>query len=136
MPAGANTYNITVEAFDGREHAGEYCRHCRPCHRRQRDAGADGNPRDIHQSRYEYDENDEYAVMDVAAYTARDEEGAVTWSLTGTDGGDFAVDSGGVVTFVKHVPNWEDAGRLRRQQRLVRIHGRRYRRRERHEPSH
>ena len=44
-----------------------------------------------------YDEN---TTIDVATYTARDEEGGVTWSLTGTDSGDFAIDSSsGAVTF-------------------------------------
>ena len=54
----------------------------------------------------EHDANDEYAVMDLANYTARDEEGGVTWTLTGTDSGDFAIDSNGVVTFV-NTPNYE-----------------------------
>lgn len=44
--------------------------------------------------------------IDVAAYTARDEEGGVTWRLTGVDSGDFAIDSGGVVTFAAR-PNFE-----------------------------
>ena len=35
----------------------------------------------------------------MATYTARDEEGGVTWTLTGTDSGDFAIDGNGVVTF-------------------------------------
>ncbi len=51
-----------------------------------------------------YDEN---TTIDVAGYTARDEEGGVTWSLTGTDSGDFAIDSGGTVSFVV-TPNFED----------------------------
>ena len=51
-----------------------------------------------------YDEN---ATIAVADYTARDEEGAVTWSLTGADAGDFAIDSGGTVTF-NATPNYED----------------------------
>ena len=33
----------------------------------------------------EHDANDNYVVMDLADYDARDEEGGVTWSLTGTD---------------------------------------------------
>lgn len=50
-----------------------------------------------------YDENQ---TSDVLSYTARDEEGPVTWSLTGTDSGDFDI-SGDVVTFVA-TPNFED----------------------------
>ena len=45
--------------------------------------------------------------MEVADYTARDEEGGVTWSLRGADAGDFAIDSGGTVTF-NYSPNYED----------------------------
>ena len=54
----------------------------------------------------EHDANDDYVVMDLADYDARDEEGGVTWSLTGTDRGDFAISADGVVTFVK-TPNYE-----------------------------
>ena len=50
-----------------------------------------------------YDEN---ATTMVASYSASDEEGGVTWSLTGTDSGDFAID-GGTVTF-DATPDWED----------------------------
>ena len=46
-----------------------------------------------------YNEN---ATIDVANYVARDEEGGVTWSLTGADASDFSIDSGGTVTFVRH----------------------------------
>ena len=48
-----------------------------------------------------------YAFPVIASYTARDEEGGVTWSLTGTDAGDFEIDSGGNVTF-KETPSFED----------------------------
>ena len=54
----------------------------------------------------EHDANDDYVVMDLADYDARDEEGGVTWSLTGTDRGDFAISADGVVTFAK-MPNYE-----------------------------
>ena len=60
----------------------------------------------------EHDANDNYVVMDLADYDARDEEGGVTWSLTGTDRADFAISADGVVTFAK-TPNYEapeDAG--------------------------
>jgi len=48
-----------------------------------------------------------YAFPVIATYTGRDEEGGVTWSLTGADAGDFEIDSGGNVTF-KETPNFED----------------------------
>ena len=54
----------------------------------------------------EHDVNGEYVVMDLADYDARDEEGGVTWSLTGTDSGDFAISADGVVTF-RAAPNFE-----------------------------
>ena len=54
----------------------------------------------------EHDANDNYVVMDQADYDARDEEGGVTWSLTGTDRSDFAISADGVVTFAK-TPNYE-----------------------------
>ena len=57
-----------------------------------------------------YDEN---AATDVADYDARDEEGGVTWSLTGADASDFAIDTGGIVTFA-NTPSYEDANRLGR----------------------
>ena len=58
-----------------------------------------------------YDEN---VTMDVAAYTARDEESAMnTWSLTGPDRGRFSISAEGVVTFDPNTfadgPNYEDA---------------------------
>ena len=55
----------------------------------------------------EHDANTDYVVMDLADYDARDEEGGVTWSLTGTDRGDFAVSADGVVTF-DETPNYEE----------------------------
>ena len=58
-----------------------------------------------------YDEN---VTMDVATYTARDEESTMnTWSLTGTDRGRFSISTEGVVTFDPNTfadgPNYEDA---------------------------
>ena len=55
----------------------------------------------------EHDANDNYVVMNLADYDARDEEGGVTWSLTGTDRGDFAISAAGVVTFAE-TPNYEE----------------------------
>ena len=54
----------------------------------------------------EHDANDNYVVMDLSDYNARDEEGDVTWSLTGTDRRDFAISADGVVTFAE-TPNYE-----------------------------
>ena len=54
----------------------------------------------------EHDANTNYVVMRLEDYDAYDEEGGVTWSLTGTDRGDFAISADGVVTFVK-TPNYE-----------------------------
>ena len=48
-----------------------------------------------------------YAFPVIATYTGRDEEGGIDWSLTGTDAGDFEIDSGGNVVF-KETPNFED----------------------------
>ena len=55
----------------------------------------------------ENDANTDYVVVDLADYDAHDEEGGVTWSLTGTDSGDFAISADGVVTFAQ-TPNHED----------------------------
>ena len=54
----------------------------------------------------EHDANTDYVVTDLADYDARDEEGGVTWSLAGTDRGDFAISADGVVTFAE-TPNYE-----------------------------
>ena len=80
----------------------------------------------------EHDANTNYVVTDLADYDARDEEGGVSWSLTGTDRLDFAISADGVVTFAE-TPNYEAAEGLRSRQRL-RVHGGRYRPAERLEP--
>ena len=54
----------------------------------------------------EHDANDNYVVMNLEDYAAYDEEGGVTWSLTGTDRGDFAINADGVLTFAE-TPNFE-----------------------------
>ena len=51
-------------------------------------------------------ENDGRGVLRVDDYDARDEEGGVTWTLTGTDDDKFEIDSNGVVT-IKAVPDYE-----------------------------
>ena len=54
----------------------------------------------------EHDANEVYTTPPLGSYAARDEEGVVTWSLAGTDGGDFAIDGAGVVTFAT-APSFE-----------------------------
>ncbi len=53
-----------------------------------------------------WDEN-QAASVELDDYDARDEEGPVTFAITGTDRGDFDLDSNGVLTF-KQTPNFED----------------------------
>ena len=48
-----------------------------------------------------------YAFSPIATYTGRDEEGGIRWSLTGTDAGDFEIDSSGNVMF-RETPSFED----------------------------
>ena len=55
----------------------------------------------------EHDFNEVYVSTTVADYNARDEEGGGTWSLTGTDRDDFAIDANGAVTFAA-TPNFEE----------------------------
>ncbi len=51
-------------------------------------------------------ENDGRGVLRVDDYDARDEEGGVTWTLTGNDMDKFGIDSNGVVT-LNAVPDYE-----------------------------
>ena len=53
-----------------------------------------------------WDEN-QAASVELDDYDARDEEGPVTFAITGTDRGDFDLASDGVLTF-KQTPNFED----------------------------
>ena len=61
----------------------------------------------------EHDANEVYTTTPLTSYSARDEEGGVTWSLSGTDRLDFIIGGeSGVVTFAD-TPNYEtpaDAG--------------------------
>ena len=61
----------------------------------------------------EHDANEVYTTTPLASYSARDEEGGVTWSLSGTDRLDFIIGGeSGVVTFAD-TPSFEtpaDAG--------------------------
>ena len=55
---------------------------------------------------YEHDANEVYTTPPLASYAARDEEGGVTWTLTGPDSRDFAIDGAGAVTFAA-TPSFE-----------------------------
>ena len=94
----ANTYNITVRATDN--------------HAKSTDYPVTINVTNVNEMpeftgtpnlAITYNEND---ITDVSSYAARDEEGGVTWSLTGADASDFSIDSGGTVTFV-NTPDYE-----------------------------
>ena len=104
---GNNTYTITVVATDN--------------HAKQTDYAVVVTVTDVNEvpeftepitlavTVDEHDANVEgYAMPTIATYVARDEEdGGVTWSLTGDDRLDFAIDSNGVVTFAA-APNYEE----------------------------
>ena len=55
----------------------------------------------------EHDANAVYTTPTLADYEARDEEGGVTWMLSGTDSGDFVIDGDGLVTFA-NAPSFEE----------------------------
>ena len=102
---GSNTYNITVAASDNHGKIAAYSVVVTVTNVNERPE-LTGTPT----AAVSYDEN---AVMDVATYTARDEEGGtLNWSLTGADGGRFTISPQGVVTFnsntFPHGPNFED----------------------------
>ena len=102
---GSNTYNITVVATDNHGKTEEYDVVVTVTDVNERPE-LTGSPMDT----VSYDEN---VTMDVAAYTARDEESTmITWSLTGTDRGRFSISTEGVVTFDPNTfadgPNFED----------------------------
>ncbi len=101
---GSNTYSIIVVATDNHMKAEEYAVVVTVTDVNEAPEFT-GTP-DTVITLDEHDANDNYVVMDQADYDARDEEGGVTWSLTGTDRRDFAISADGVVTFVK-TPNYE-----------------------------
>ena len=126
-----NTYEFTVEAFDGTNTGTwNYAVTVTDVNETPELTGLIETAITL----YEHDANDTYTTPTVATYTARDEEGEVTWTLTGTDSGDFAIDGNGVVTFAV-APSFEDPADSTPRQRLH-VHGRRYRRPERLEPPH
>ena len=103
---GSNTYNIIVRATDNHGKTEDYDVVVTVTDVNERPE-LTGSP----VATVSYDEN---VTMDVAAYTARDEESAMnTWSLTGPDRGRFSISTEGVVTFDPNTfadgPNYEDA---------------------------
>ena len=104
----SNTYNITVRATDDDatdQKSSEYDVIVRVTDVNEQPEFT-GTP-DTALTPDEHDANTDYVVMDLADYDARDEEGEVSWSLTGTDNGDFAISADGVVTF-EEAPNYEE----------------------------
>ena len=101
---GSNTYSITVVATDSQMEATEYAVTITVTDVNEAPEFTESPALSVDVD--EHDVNGEYVVMDLADYDARDEEGGVTWSLTGTDSGDFAISADGVVTF-RATPNFE-----------------------------
>ena len=101
---GSNTYHITVVATDNRGYVAEYAVIVTVTDVNEVPQFT-GTP-ETAITLGEHDANETYTTPTVADYDASDEEGGVTWTLTGTDSGDFAIDSNGVVTFV-NTPNYE-----------------------------
>ena len=102
---GSNTYNIIVRATDNHGKTEDYDVVVTVTDVNERPE-LTGSP----VATVSYNEN---VTMDVAAYTARDEESAMnTWSLTGPDRGRFSISTEGVVTFDPNTfadgPNYED----------------------------
>ena len=100
----SNTYSITVVATDNHMKAEEYAVVVTVTDVNEIPEFT-GTP-DTVITLDEHDANTNYVVMDLEDYDAQDEEGGVTWSLTGTDRRDFDISADGVVTFVK-TPNYE-----------------------------
>ena len=100
----SNTYSITVVATDNHMKSEEYAVIVTVTDVNEAPEFT-GTP-DTAITLDEHDANTNYVVMDQADYDAYDEEGGVTWWLTGTDRRDFVISADGVVTFVK-TPNYE-----------------------------
>ena len=98
---GSNTYNVLVRATDNHGEASDY-----EVAVNVRDLNEQPEFTGTPETALSVDEHDAAATSEVATYAARDEEGAVTWSLRGADSGDFSIDSGGTLTFAQ-TPNWE-----------------------------
>ena len=100
-----NTYSVTVVATDNHMKAEEYAVVITVTNVNEKPQFT-GTP----QATITLDESDANTTYDGAAittYASHDEEGRVTWSLTGTDSGDFDINSAGAVTF-KETPNFEE----------------------------
>ena len=100
----SNTYSITVVATDNHMKAEEYAVVVTVTNVNEVPEFT-GTP-ETAITLDEHDANDNYVVMDLSDYDAYDEEGGVTWSLTGTDRSDFAISADGVLTFAE-TPNFE-----------------------------
>ena len=100
----ANTYNITVRATDNHAKSTDYLVTINVTNVNETPEFT-GTP-ETTITLDEHDANETYVSMVVADYDARDEEAGVTWLLTGTDSGDFNIDSNGVLTFAA-TPNFE-----------------------------
>ena len=98
-----NTYEFTAEAFDGANTSTwDYAVTVTDVNERPEFTGTPETSFTLD----EHDANEVYTAPPLGSYAARDEEGGVTWSLTGTDRRDFAIDSDGVVTFAA-APSFE-----------------------------
>ena len=110
VPGDGNTYVYNVEASDGANTA--VYEHRISIIDVNEKPEFTGTPEtaitlDEHDATLDVDGNETpYGFASIATYAASDEEGGVTWTLTGTDSGDFAIDSGGAVTF-ENTPSFE-----------------------------
>ena len=97
-----NTYDIIVQASDGTNTGTwNYAVTVTDVNERPEFTGAPETSFTLD----EHDANEVYTTPPLGSYSARDEEGGVTWSLMGADSDDFEI-SGGVVTFA-NAPSFE-----------------------------
>ena len=101
---GDGTYEFTVEAFDDTNTGTwDYTVTVTGVNERPWFTGTVDNTIIVD----EHDANELYETPILASYTGDDEEGGVTWSLAGTDSGDFNIgEESGVVTFAA-APSFE-----------------------------
>ena len=104
MPEGDGTYEITVEASDGpNTGTWDYAVTVTGVNEKPRFTGVPETTLVLN----EHDANDTYTTTTLTSYSAHDEEGGVTWSLSGTDASNFEIAGNGVVTFAA-APSFED----------------------------
>ena len=103
--SGSNTYNVTVRATDNHGKTEDYDVIVTVTNVNEQPSFT-GTP-ETTITLDEQSANVAWTATNVASYAAHDEEGGVTWSLTGTDRLDFEIDSTGAVTFAAE-PNFED----------------------------